>query len=290
MDRASLIGLILGVAAIVGGQALEGGQLGILMQPAAFVIVVVGTLAAVLLHHPLPVFLKGLRMARWAFRPPESDALATIRRIVQWSHAARTDGVLALEKYVNMTRDPFQKTGLQLLIDGADAAKLRDTLDVQIVSYETHERQAARVWEIAGGYAPTLGILGAVLGQSSFASPGGLIALLIFMTRPSPLVVVPSSSAQVVPGKTTSACLADSDIKKSIQTLNSKPSSDSRILFVSGSETIILLQIDNKPLISPSRIFSKTSTAETPASGISDSSMPQTSDIYLRCSGFNIER
>lgn len=178
MDRASLIGLILGVAAIVGGQALEGGQLGILMQPAAFVIVVVGTLAAVLLHHPLPVFLKGMRMARWAFRPPESDALATIRRIVQWSHTARTDGVLALEKYVNMTRDPFHKTGLQLLIDGADAAKLRDTLDVQIVSYETHERQAARVWEIAGGYAPTLGILGAVLGlihvMENLSDPGKL--------------------------------------------------------------------------------------------------------------------
>ncbi|MFN3716118.1 MAG: flagellar motor protein [Thiobacillus sp.] len=178
MDRASLIGLALGVAAIAGGQALEGGQLGILMQPAALVIVVAGTLAAVLLHHPLPIFLKGVRMARWAFRPPESDALATIRRIVQWSHTARTEGVLALEKYVNMTRDPFQKTGLQLLIDGADAAKLRDTLDVQIVSYETQQRQAARVWEIAGGYAPTLGILGAVLGlihvMENLSDPGKL--------------------------------------------------------------------------------------------------------------------
>lgn len=164
MDRGSLIGIALGAVAILGGQALEGGQLGILMQPAAFVIVVVGTLAAVLLHHPLPVFVQGVRMARWAFRPPESDAQGLIRRVVQWSHTARADGILALEKYVNMTRDPFQKTGLQLLIDGADAAKLRETLDVQIVSFETGERQAARVWEIAGGYAPTLGILGAVLG------------------------------------------------------------------------------------------------------------------------------
>jgi len=164
MDRGSLIGIVLGAAAILGGQAIEGGQLGILMQPAAFVIVVVGTLAAVLLHHPLPVFMQGLRMAKWAFRPPESDAQGLIRRVVQWSHAARADGILSLEKYLNMTRDPFQKTGLQLLIDGADAAKLRETLDVQIISFETSERQAARVWEIAGGYAPTLGILGAVLG------------------------------------------------------------------------------------------------------------------------------
>jgi chemotaxis protein MotA len=178
MDRGSLIGLILAVVAILGGQALEGGQLGLFLQPAAFVIVVLGTLAAVLLHYPLPVFMKGVRMAKWAFRPPESEADALIRRVTQWSHTARQEGPLALEKYVAMTHDPFQRTGLQLLIDGADAAKLRDTLDVQIVSFETAERQAARVWEAAGGYSPTLGILGAVIGlihvMENLAEPGKL--------------------------------------------------------------------------------------------------------------------
>ncbi len=164
MDRSSLIGLGLAVAAVLGGQAMEGGGIGMFLQPAAFVIVVIGTLAAVLLHHPLPVFLKGVRMARWVFRPPESEAQTLIRRVVQWSHTARQEGMLALEKHLNMTHDPFQRTGLQLLIDGADAAKLRDTLDVQIASFETAERQAGRVWEAAGGYAPTLGILGAVMG------------------------------------------------------------------------------------------------------------------------------
>jgi chemotaxis protein MotA len=164
MDRGSLIGLGLAVAAIFGGQAIEGGQISLFVQPAALMIVVVGTLAAVLLHYPLPVFMRGVRMAKWAFRPPESEAEALIRRVVQWSHTARQESVLALEKYVYMTRDPFQKTGLQLLIDGADASKLRDTLDVQIIGFETAERQAARVWESAGGYAPTLGILGAVIG------------------------------------------------------------------------------------------------------------------------------
>lgn len=164
MDRGSLIGLILALVAILGGQAIEGGQITLFLQPAAFVIVVVGTLAAVLLHYPLPVFLRGVRMAKWAFRPPESEAPALIRRITQWSHTARQEGLLALEKQVNLTRDPFHKTALQLLVDGADAAKLRDTLDVQIVNFETAERQAARVWEAAGGYSPTLGILGAVIG------------------------------------------------------------------------------------------------------------------------------
>ena len=125
MDRGSLIGLGLAAVAVLGGQMLEGGQVATFVQPAAFVIVVVGTLAAVLLQHPLPVFLKGVRMAKWAFRPPESEAQALIRRVIQWSHTARSEGLLALEKHLNMTRDPFQRTGLQLLIDGADAAKLR---------------------------------------------------------------------------------------------------------------------------------------------------------------------
>lgn len=164
MDRGSLIGLGLAAAAIFGGQAMEGGEVSLFLQPTAFVIVVMGTLAAVLLHYPLPVFMRGLRMLKWVFRPPESEADVLIRRIVQWSHTARQESVLALEKYLYMTRDPYQKTGLQLLIDGADAAQLRETLDVQIIGFETAERQAARVWESAGGYAPTLGILGAVIG------------------------------------------------------------------------------------------------------------------------------
>jgi len=178
MDRGSLIGLGLAAAAVLGGQAMEGGHIGLFVQPAAFLIVMGGTLAAVLLHYPLPVFMQGMRMARWVFRPPEPEALTLIRRVVQWSHTARQDGLLALERHVNMTHDPFQKTGLQLLIDGADATKLRDTLDVQIVNFETNERQAARVWEAAGGYAPTLGILGAVMGlihvMENLTEPGKL--------------------------------------------------------------------------------------------------------------------
>lgn len=178
MDRGSLIGLGLAGVAILGGQAMEGGSISLFLQPAAFVIVVIGTLAAVLLHHPLPVFMQGVRMAKWVFRPPESEAGVLIRRVVQWSHTVRKDGVLALEKHVNMTHDSFQRTGLQLLIDGADADTLRDTLDVQIVGFETAERQAARVWEAAGGYAPTLGILGAVIGlihvMENLADPGKL--------------------------------------------------------------------------------------------------------------------
>ena len=164
MDRGSLIGLGLAGVAILGGQAIEGGGIGLFLQPAAFVIVVLGTLAAVLLHHPLPVFARGVRMGKWAFRPPEPEGMLLMRRIVQWAHTARQEGMLALERHVNLTHDPYLRDGLKLLIDGADANRLREILEVQIVGFETAERQAARVWEVAGGYAPTLGILGAVIG------------------------------------------------------------------------------------------------------------------------------
>ena len=164
MDRGSLIGLGLAGVAILGGQAIEGGEIGLFLQPAAFVIVVLGTLAAVLLHYPLPLFVRGVRMGKWAFRPPEPEGMTLIRRIVQWAHTARQEGMLALERHVNLTNDPYLRDGLKLLIDGADANRLREILEVQIVGFETAERQAARVWEVAGGYAPTLGILGAVIG------------------------------------------------------------------------------------------------------------------------------
>lgn len=178
MDRGSLIGLALAAVAILGGQMIEGGEIGLFLQPAAFVIVVLGTLAAVLVHYPLPMFVQGVRMGKWAFRPPEPEGTLLIRRIVQWAHTARQDGMLALERHVNLTSDPYLRDGLKLLIDGADANRLREILEVQIVSFETAERQAARVWEVAGGYAPTLGILGAVIGlihvMENLADPGKL--------------------------------------------------------------------------------------------------------------------
>lgn len=178
MDRASLIGLVLALAAVFGGQALEGGRVSLFLQPSAFLIVFIGTLAAVLLHYPLPVFKRGLQMAKWAFKPVEPDFPALVRRLVMWAGTARADGTLALEKQVNITHDPFLKSGLQMVVDGMDAEKIRDALDVRIVQFENLERGAARVWEVAGGYAPTLGILGAVIGltqvMENLSDPGKL--------------------------------------------------------------------------------------------------------------------
>jgi chemotaxis protein MotA len=164
MEKISVIGLALGIAAIVGGQYLEGGHVGSLIQPTAFLIVTGGTLGAIMLQSPHAVFVRGLKMGGWVFAPPVLDSAQLIGRITAWSQTARKEGLLALEAQIAGLSDPFTRKGLQLLVDGAEPERIREVLDVEISSYEQDLKMAARVWESAGGYAPTIGILGAVMG------------------------------------------------------------------------------------------------------------------------------
>jgi len=164
MDKLSLLGLVLGLTAIVGGQILEGGHIGSLLQPTALLIVGGGTLGAILLQTPSTVFLRGLKMAKWVWIPPLIEQKKLIDQIVYWSHLSRKEGLLALENQIPGIKDDFVRKGLQLLIDGADPERLRDVLDVEISAFEEEWRNAAKIWESAGGYSPTIGILGAVMG------------------------------------------------------------------------------------------------------------------------------
>ena len=164
MDLISLAGLTLGIAAIILGQVLEGGHVQSLVQPTAFFIVVGGTVGAVMLQSPISVFLSGVRMAKWVFFPPRLSKDELMGRIDQWSHIARKEGLLALENQAQDLDDPFMAKGLQLLVDGAEPDRLREVLEVEIDSYAEQLRMSARIWESAGGYAPTIGILGAVMG------------------------------------------------------------------------------------------------------------------------------
>ncbi len=164
MDKLSLFGLLVAFGGIVGGQMLEGGSVAVLLQLAAFLIVIGGTLGAVMLHHPRRVFMTGVRMGRWVFVAPQMDYQQLIYRLTAWGSAARKDGILALEGQIRTVDDPFLKKGLQLLVDGNSAEKIREVLEVELSNYETLRWQSARVWESAAGYAPTIGILGAVLG------------------------------------------------------------------------------------------------------------------------------
>lgn len=164
MDRASLAGLLLGLLAILGGQALEGGHLASLVQPTALLIVVGGTLGAVMLQTPTNVFRRGLSMGAWVFRPPVIDFNRLIGQISNWSHVSRREGLLALEGFVGPIKDSFTRNALQMLVDGIEPERMREALDIQIVSYEEEMRLSAKIWESAGGYSPTIGILGAVMG------------------------------------------------------------------------------------------------------------------------------
>jgi chemotaxis protein MotA len=164
VDRTSFIGLALGIAAILGGQILEGGTLSALVQVTAFVIVIGGTLGAVMLQSTPAVFLAGLRMLPWVFRPPQAPFREALDRIVRWGNTARRGGLLALEPSIRTTDDAYTRKALQLLVDGAEPAVLRSALELEIDTWEDFHRQAARVWEAAGGYAPTIGIIGAVMG------------------------------------------------------------------------------------------------------------------------------
>jgi chemotaxis protein MotA len=164
MDTGSLIGIAVALAGIIGGQLLEGGYIGSLLQGAALLIVLGGTAGAVMVQSPARVFMRGVKMAKWVVLPPDFTPQRTIAEILRWSLSARKEGLLSLEQQASMTKDPFARKGLQLLVDGVNPEKLRDAMDVEIGTFEEYNLQAARVWEAAGGYSPTIGILGAVLG------------------------------------------------------------------------------------------------------------------------------
>ena len=164
MDKISVIGLLLGIVAIVGGQIMEGGHLASLSQPTALLIVLGGTTGAVMLQSPYATFKRGMRMVVWVWIPPTVDYLQLIKQVSSWSQVSRREGLLALENVIHLLKDDFARKGLQLLVDGAEPERLREVLEVEINTYENELRLSARIWEAAGGYAPTIGILGAVMG------------------------------------------------------------------------------------------------------------------------------
>ena len=164
MDYSSLIGIAVALVGIIGGQLLEGGYVGSLLQGAALLIVLGGTAGAVMVQSPAQVFARGVRMVKWIVLPPDFAPRRMIADIFRWSLSARKEGLLSLEEQAEIAADPFARKGLQLLVDGTGPEKLREAMEVEIVTFEEYHRQAARIWEAAGGYAPTIGILGAVLG------------------------------------------------------------------------------------------------------------------------------
>ncbi|MDP4946557.1 flagellar motor protein [Alishewanella sp. SMS8] len=164
MDKLAFIGFILAVVAVAGGFVLEGGTLSTLMHLPAFIIVFGGTLGAVMLQTPFQQFRLGLSMLPWAFLPRALPVQQTMNRIVEWGNSARANGFLSLESAALEESDPFLHRGLNLLVDGAEADTLQITLDAELSLTRERLLRGARIFEAMGGYSPTIGIIGAVLG------------------------------------------------------------------------------------------------------------------------------
>jgi chemotaxis protein MotA len=167
MDKLTVTGLILAFVAVVGGSILKGSGVSGLLNPAAFVIVIVGTCASITIHTPMATVKHAFKVIRWAFRPPATDLQGTIKKLVEWSTAARKQGLLSLEPIAAKETDPFVKRGLQMLVDGQEPDAIREILEVEVGAKEHHDTAAAKMFEGMGIYAPTLGIIGAVLGLMS---------------------------------------------------------------------------------------------------------------------------
>lgn len=164
MDWGSIAGILLGVGGIAAGQVMEGGNIAALLQPAAFVIVFIGTLGAVILQSGFSVFWRGLKRGRLVFFPGQDDYPRMQADIGRWSMMVWREGPLVLEGQINQADHPFVRTGLRCVSDNMDPARLKNLLETEIQVFEDNERRLIRIWEAAGGYSPTIGILGAVMG------------------------------------------------------------------------------------------------------------------------------
>ncbi len=164
MDRLTIIGLIVAIGAILGGQVIDGGNISALFNPAALVIVVGGSIGAVMIQTHLRIFKKSIRILGWVFKTPIQPMKEGVNQVTHWSHIARKDGLLGLERNIDQKLEPYILKGLNMLIDGNEPDAIRSAMYVEL-DVETKELlSASKVYESLGGYSPTIGIIGAVLG------------------------------------------------------------------------------------------------------------------------------
>ncbi len=164
MRAGPLVGIGVALGCILVGNALEGGHMGSMVGGPAAMIVLGGTIGAVIVQCPFPTIKGALKAAAATFKKPATDPEKILEEIVDYANRARRDGILALEKVAEGASDAFLKKALMMAVDGMDSQTLRDTLEIAIGQEEEHGEDAAKVFEAGGGYAPTVGIIGAVLG------------------------------------------------------------------------------------------------------------------------------
>lgn len=164
MNFGPLIGIFVALGMILLGNVIEGGHLGAIVGGPAAMIVLGGTVGAVIVQFPGSTLKGAIKAAGATFKKPTVDMAKLVDEIVDYANRARRDGMLALEKVAATSSDPFLAKALMMAIDGADSTSLRQTMEIAIGQFEEHGEDAAKVYEALGGYSPTIGIIGAVLG------------------------------------------------------------------------------------------------------------------------------
>ncbi|HET9698118.1 MAG TPA: flagellar motor protein [Terriglobales bacterium] len=164
MDKATFTGLLVAIGGIVLGLWLEGGNIGQVLQPTAAMIVFGGTFGAVLIQFPLPVVLGAVRRLADIFFVRSADPGQWIRQLVGYANKARREGIVALDSELLGIQQPFLKKSLMLAIDGTEPHELRKVMDLELSNQAERDDRFPAVFESAGGFSPTIGIIGAVLG------------------------------------------------------------------------------------------------------------------------------
>jgi chemotaxis protein MotA len=163
-DKSSLLGLVVAVGGILAGLLLEGGNMSQILQPTAAMIVFGGTLGAVMLQFPLAIILLAFRRLGSVFINSPKDPQETISQLVRYAQQARREGIVSLDGELPNIQDSFMKRSLMLAVDGTEPQELRKMMELELDNQAEHEEQVPQVFESAGGFAPTIGIIGAVLG------------------------------------------------------------------------------------------------------------------------------
>jgi chemotaxis protein MotA len=164
VDKASIAGLLLGLFGIIGGLLLEGGKLSQILQPTAAMIVFGGTAGAVLLQFPLPVVTSAVRNLARVFLDQGEDLEVGIKLLVRLANRARREGIVHLDSELDRIGDPFLRKSLMLAVDGTEPHELRKIMELELDNQSERGEQMHGVFESAGGFSPTVGIIGAVLG------------------------------------------------------------------------------------------------------------------------------
>src|SRR5215813_14503166 len=164
MDLATILGFVVALVGILAGQAIEGGSVLQILQPTAAMIVFGGTLGATMIGFPFSVMKQAAVDLLDVFKEEVVEPSGVIDEVIRFANKARREGIISLEKDADSIKDEFFKKAIMMAVDGSEPKELRQTMEVELGQMEERGEHSAKVYEAAGGFAPTIGIIGAVLG------------------------------------------------------------------------------------------------------------------------------